>query len=240
MAEKLKAQTEYKYAFENEKDIKSKMTVSELKLLAMQDVEETGVYLLEEQQEKEIEETPLPQFLKQEEPIKGANRGTIYHRVFEKIRFEQIKKETDILTEIEWMQEQAYLTKEEANAVYRKDIFLFVNSKIGQRMRQAEEKGKLWREQPFVIGLPAGKVKQEWKGSQELVLIQGIIDAYFIEEDEIVLVDYKTDWVNSADVLVQKYKEQLAYYQRALEQMTGKKVKEKIIYSVSLGTEVPL
>ena len=91
-----------------------------------------------------------------------------------------------------------------------------------------------------MIGLPAGKVKQEWKGSQELVLIQGIIDAYFIEEDEIVLVDYKTDWVNSADVLVQKYKEQLAYYQRALEQMTGKKVKEKIIYSVSLGTEVPL
>lgn len=244
MAEKLKVQTEYKYAFENEKDIKSKMTVSELKLLAMQASEETetGMYLLGEQKpkEKEMEETPIPQFLKQEEPIKGANRGTIYHRVFEKIRFEHIKKETDILTEIKWMQEQAYLTKEEANVVYRKDIFLFVSSKIGQRMKQAEEKGRLWREQPFVIGLPAGKVKQEWKGSQELVLIQGIIDAYFIEEDEIVLVDYKTDRVNSADELIHKYKEQLAYYQRALEQMTGKKVKEKIIYSVSLGTEVPL
>ncbi len=244
MAEKLKVQTEYKYGFENEKDIKSKMTVSELKLLAMQASEETetGMYLLGEQKpkEKEMEETPLPQFLKQEEPIKGANRGTIYHRVFEKIRFEHIKKETDILTEIKWMQEQAYLTKEEASVVYRKDIFLFVSSKIGQRMKQAEEKGRLWREQPFVIGLPAGKVKQEWKGSQELVLIQGIIDAYFIEEDEIVLVDYKTDRVNSADELIHKYKEQLAYYQRALEQMTGKKVKEKIIYSVSLGTEVPL
>ena len=68
-------------------------------------------------------------------------------------------------------------------------------------------------------------------------MIQGIIDAFFYEGDDIVLVDYKTDFVmkGQEEKLVERYKTQLGYYARALESVTGKKVKEKIIYSFSLG-----
>lgn len=103
-------------------------------------------------------------------------------------------------------------------------------------MKAAEQKKLLYKERPFVIGLPARTVKQQWD-SDEMILVQGIIDAYFEEQDEIVLLDYKTDKVDDGEKLVKKYREQLDYYQKALEQVTGKKVKEKIIYSVTLGEE---
>ena len=97
--------------------------------------------------------------------------------------------------------------------------------------------GKLRREQPFVLSLPANSVNKEFPEGEK-VLIQGIIDAYFIEEDGIVLLDYKTDSVKSGDELVNRYTAQLDYYQEAIEKLTGKKVKERILYSFSLGEEV--
>ena len=72
----------------------------------------------------------------------------------------------------------------------------------------------------------------------ELVLVQGIIDVYFEEEDGLVVLDYKTDRVRTADELVRRYQSQLTYYARALSQITGKAVKEKIIYSFALGKEI--
>ena len=72
----------------------------------------------------------------------------------------------------------------------------------------------------------------------ELILIQGIIDAYFEEPDGLIVLDYKTDKVNNGKELAEKYQEQLRYYAKALEQMSGKKVKEKIIYSFTLKKEI--
>ena len=69
------------------------------------------------------------------------------------------------------------------------------------------------------------------------MLVQGIIDVYFEEEDGLVVLDYKTDQVKALEELTEKYHAQLEYYAKALEQLTGKKVKEKIIYSFTLGTE---
>ena len=80
--------------------------------------------------------------------------------------------------------------------------------------------------------------------SQELVLVQGVIDAYMEEEDGLVLIDYKTDRVPGGragrERLAERYRQQVAYYQRALEQLTGKKVKENIIYSLTLQESVLL
>jgi len=78
--------------------------------------------------------------------------------------------------------------------------------------------------------------------SDERILIQGIIDAYMEEEGGLVLVDYKTDHIGPGEenVLVGRYQMQMDYYERALEQMTGKRVKEKIIYSMTLKKEIPL
>jgi CheY-like chemotaxis protein/anti-sigma regulatory factor (Ser/Thr protein kinase) len=108
------------------------------------------------------------------------------------------------------------------------------------RMKEAMEKGLLHRESQFMMGVPADRIDKELP-SEELVLIQGIIDVWFEEDDGIVLLDYKTDKVRSGDELVSRYKVQLDYYQEALERITDKKVKERIIYSFTLGEaiEVP-
>ena len=96
-------------------------------------------------------------------------------------------------------------------------------------------RGELFREQQFVLSVPAGDIRPEWDvGSQ--VLIQGIIDAYFVEDGHIVLVDYKTDFVKSeeASSLYRKYAVQLDYYETALMRLTHLPVSEKLIYSFCL------
>ena len=96
----------------------------------------------------------------------------------------------------------------------------------------------LRREQPFVISRKAWEIEEKWE-SEETVLVQGIIDAYFYEEDGIVLVDYKTDKAGEKR-LAELYRGQLLDYAQALEGMTGKQVKEKYIYSFTLKKAVLL
>ena len=105
-------------------------------------------------------------------------------------------------------------------------------------MARAQQAGKLYREQPFVLGLPANKLGEDLP-EEETVLIQGIIDVFF-EEDYIVVADYKTDRVETAEELIRRYQVQLDYYAQALERLTGKSVKEKLIYSFALSREIRL
>ena len=104
-------------------------------------------------------------------------------------------------------------------------------------MSRAARAGVLYREQPFVLGVKASSLDPEWDPEEE-VLLQGIIDAYFQEGDSQVLVDYKTDFVKRPEELEKRYQIQLLIYQMALERLTGKKVKEKLIYSFCLNQEV--
>ena len=99
----------------------------------------------------------------------------------------------------------------------------------------------LFREQPFVISRSAAEIDEAWD-PKERVLVQGIIDAYFLEGDEIVLVDYKTDRVRRGEEqkLVDLYHTQLEDYAQALHRMTGRRVKEKYIYSFTLKKEILL
>ena len=96
----------------------------------------------------------------------------------------------------------------------------FCNVIRGKRMQEAARKQKLYREQPFVLGVDAKELYPEEEDG-ELILIQGIIDAYFEEPDGLVVLDYKTDKVNNGKELAEKYQEQLRYYAKALEQMSG-------------------
>ena len=121
-----------------------------------------------------------------------------------------------------------------AECVRVEDIQRFLKGDAGQRMQRAARAGLLWKEQPFVLGVPMDEIYPQKDAacetiSEERVLVQGIIDVYFEENDELVVLDYKTDKVFHAKQLVEKYHAQLEYYARALEQITGKRVKEKII-----------
>ena len=87
-----------------------------------------------------------------------------------------------------------------------------------------------------MLDIPAAQQNPEWS-SQETILIQGVMDAYFYEDGELVLVDYKTDFVQPGQEqkLVETYRKQLLYYAQALERLTGVRVKEKILYSFGAG-----
>jgi ATP-dependent helicase/nuclease subunit A len=107
-------------------------------------------------------------------------------------------------------------------------------------MKAAYNKGCLYREKPFVMGIPAYKIEPDKYTSEELVVVQGIIDAWFIEDDSIVVVDYKTDSVNNIKDLDARYRRQLEYYGEALAKMTGKPIKELVIYSTKFDSSLVL
>ena len=110
----------------------------------------------------------------------------------------------------------------------------FLQSDLAGRMQKADQQNKLYREQPFVLGISADRVETKFP-TEEKVLIQGIIDAFFEEEGELVLVDYKTDSIQSGEELIRRYETQMKYYREALETLTGKNVKEIILYSFALN-----
>ena len=107
-------------------------------------------------------------------------------------------------------------------------------------MKKAYESGTLFREKPIVMGIPARDIDAEKYKSKELVVVQSIIDAWFIEDGEIVVVDYKTDSVKNIKDLDARYRSQLEYYGKALTDMTGLKVKQLVIYSTKFDQELIL
>ena len=129
------------------------------------------------------------------------------------------------------------MTQAAADTINSYDIYVFCQSELCRRMLNAEQQNKLYKEQPFVFAKAAKEVYPEYDSEQE-ILVQGIMDAYFEENDEIVLIDYKTDHVKTEEELVKRYKKQLEIYAESLEQMTGKRVKERILYSFCLGKEI--
>lgn len=172
----------------------------------------------------------------------GAARGTAYHRALECLDLGKLHSREDIRAALKSLLETGYLEQEAYDALDEMVIFTMLNSPLGQRMAKAQRDGRLHREQQFIIGIPAREMGRG--DSQELVLVQGVIDAYMEEEDGLVLIDYKTDRVPGGragrERLAERYRQQVAYYQRALEQLTGKKVKENIIYSLTLQESVLL
>ena len=114
------------------------------------------------------------------------------------------------------------------------DILRFLNSGAGKRMRAAARAGCLWREQPFVLGVPASEIYPEIQ-SEEMILVQGIIDVCFEENGELVVLDYKTDRVRKAEELREKYHAQLDYYAEALEQLLRNRSKRRSFIPLHCG-----
>ena len=125
------------------------------------------------------------------------------------------------------------LAREYRDAVRDQRIVHFLLSPLAYRMWRADRSGRLYREQPFVLGIDAGRLNRELP-AEETVLIQGIIDVFFVEEDGLVLLDYKTDSVDTLEELWNRYETQLDYYKEALQKLMGRPVKEQILYSFHL------
>lgn len=232
LREHLEVQSQYHYPYAEEQKLKLKFTVSELKKRA---------YLQEESGETVYEEpevVPLiPQFLQEEEVLTGASRGSAYHKLLELLNYELSYDENSLTAMMEELQKERKLSDEMVQCIRKADILRFLNSDSGRRMQAAAKRKQLSKEQPFVLGIDAKEIYPDIKGD-ERILVQGIIDVYFEEDGELVVLDYKTDNVRSAKELRDRYHAQLDYYAQALEQLLQEKVKEKIIYSFTLGEEI--
>ena len=226
------------YAHENLAGLFVKTTVSELKKEGMQEEAAEGLTLFPEE-----EVVPyLPQFVReQEETVSGTTRGSAYHRLLEIFPFERQENWTaaKIRTVIEECKADRRLSEEYAAAINVYKIRAFLQTPLAARMAKAAKNNRLHREQPFVLGLSANRLNTDFP-EDETVLIQGIIDVYLEEEDGIVLADYKTDLVKDPKELILRYRVQLDYYEEALVRLTGKCVKEKLIYSFGLEQEITL
>ena len=240
--EEIEKRFSFVYPYKYLEDIPVKVSVSDLKKRSWHDeseLEENISVSAEEQAEEQ--EAPVPAFMaEKQEEYKGAARGTAYHRVMECLDYAEADTEEQLRAQLKRLLESQKMTEQEAECIRIRDIRRFVESGLGQRMKKAAMKKHLYREQPFVIQRSASMLDDGWKN--ETVLVQGIIDAYFMEEEEIVLVDYKTDRVKRGQEqkLINLYHVQLEDYAQALERMTGKRVKEKIIYSFTLQKEILL
>ena len=248
LGENLEEQMDYVYPYQEDGKMKLKFTVSELKKRAYLE-EESG-----EEMYKEPELVPLiPRFMQEEEEgLKGASRGSAYHKLLELLDFSKTYDEHLLKEVIAGFQKTGRLSEEMARCIRPRDILTFLQCESGRRMADAARAGLLYKEQPFVLGVDADVIYPERKEAaqgqnpvgiqetQETILVQGIIDVYFEEEDGLVLLDYKTDRVNSAEELKEKYHAQLDYYAQALEKLRDKPVKEKIIYSFGLRKEIVL
>lgn len=226
------------YAHENLAGLFVKTTVSELKKEGMQEEAAEGLTLFPEEEVVSY----LPQFVReQEETVSGTTRGSAYHRLLEIFPFERQETWTaaKIRTVIEECKADRRLSEEYAAAINVYKIRAFLQTPLAARMAKAARSNRLHREQPFVLGLSANRLNTDFP-EDETVLIQGIIDVYLEEEDGIVLADYKTDLVKDPKELILRYRVQLDYYEEALVRLTGKCVKEKLIYSFGLEQEITL
>ena len=137
------------------------------------------------------------------------------------------------------------ITEKEKQAIYLQTLYTYTKSEIWQELKQAK---LIEREKPFYIMLPAKEIYELEKekntinqNNNDKILVQGIIDLYYINKDnELILLDYKTDYVNNGNELVDKYKVQLEIYKRALEKSLNRKVDKVYIYSLYLQKVLPI
>ncbi|MBS7339320.1 MAG: helicase-exonuclease AddAB subunit AddA [Lachnospiraceae bacterium] len=187
----------------------------------------------------------IPSFISSTEEMSGTDRGSAYHKVMELLDFAKLGecREPDVdkqLNEqLEQFVEEGRLTVQWRESIDNRKIRTFLKSSLAKRMGRAAQLGRLRREQPFVLGLPASRLGGQFPESEQ-VLIQGIIDVFFEEDGRIIVADYKTDRVKAPEELITRYQVQLDYYAQALTRLTGKEVTEKIIYSFALGREIVL
>ena len=235
----------YVYPYEKSTHRSPKYSVSLLKMKAMEEhgkkLSETGqegsavVPEWDEetearQQAKEKPDSPLIQKMKAEGINIGAAIGDSYHHA---LAFYDYSKDISQLSD--------YLSPEEYGLLNQEKLQKFLDSPLGQLFAKAYKENTLYREQHFMQEVEYEKLFPEDGGDNvEKVILQGIIDAFIMEEDGIILVDYKTDRVKDGEELRNRYQKQIDLYSEALEQILGKKVKRRVLYSFSLGEEVDL
>lgn len=230
----------FKYKYEASTKIPTVLTVSELKRTYNQNLND------------EFANTTYipaivrkPAFLEEKRGLTPSEKGIAMHSVMQRLDIDSINSKKDIISQIENMVIKELITEEQAKSIRVEKILKFFNTNLGERILIAHNKTRVYKETPFSIEISSTEIDEGLDKKiyeKENIIVQGIIDGYFEEDGEIVLFDYKTDYVPNGDTasIVEKYRVQIDYYTRALEKILGKKVKERYLYLFSIDSEVIL
>lgn len=229
--EKMKQQLSWQYENAAAASHLSKQTVTEMKRQFESVDRESGSQLLRPR--KSLHDRPA---FMQEKQLTSAEKGTIMHMVMQQINLREPQNEASLEALKLHLLQNEYLRAEQLEAVNNEEILHFFESNLAKRMQNAHT---LYREVPFSMVIPAHEAYSDWEGEDEPVLIQGVIDCLFEDEQGLVLVDYKTDRITgrftngyseAKPVLEKRYKVQIDLYSRAIETIMKTKLQEKYLY----------
>ena len=235
----IKRRLDFRYKYKESFMLPSNVSVSDLKKsLYNSEYEDDTVSIFKEK--------PIlkPRFMQEETGLTSAERGTTVHYIMQKLNLKDVKSEEAIRKQMEFFKECDLLSEEEIKSVEKIRFVNFFRSDLGKRMLKAYNEGKLVkREQPFYTEISSLEVNKELDletYSDEKVRLQGIIDCFFEEDGEIVLLDYKTDYVvlGEEEKIIDRYRVQIKYYKDAVERITGKKVKASYLYLFGINKAV--
>ena len=186
-------------------------------------------------QEETYETVKAEATLEKQTKSGGAGRGTIFHRAMELLDYSLDAEEN-----LQYLSKCGKMSESELKLLDKKAVRAFLGTELADRMRKAFSENRLHREQHFMVGIPARKLIAE-QDSDELQLLQGIIDAYIEEcNGSITLIDYKTDRLTDEEEFKTRYAIQLELYASALTQLTGRSVTQKMIYSTFMNKQIML
>ncbi len=181
-------------------------------------------------------EGKIPEFLKEQKEITSSRKGSLIHLCLEQLEFKEEYNEKKIENFIEMLVQNKYILPKEAEVIDKKLLLDFTKTDLFKDLKNAK---RVYKEKPFYINIKAEEIYK--KETKETILVQGIIDLYYInKENNIILVDYKTDFVKDENELIKKYKKQLEIYKKALEESLEKSVYKVLIYSTHLQRTVEL
>lgn len=219
----LKELLEWKYDYIVDTTLPTKSSVTKIKQEKIK-LEEMlkGI----ESEEVEYKKSYTPKFMQEDKKISNAEKGTLVHLCIQRLDEKKDYELKDIQNMILNLVEKEIITQNEADAIDVNLIYQYTKSKLFEELRQAKE---VHKEQPFYINIPAKDVVSEAENSKKNILVQGIIDLYYIDKnDNLILIDFKTDYIsnepNAKEKILDKYKVQLEIYKTALEQALGRKV----------------
>ena len=224
---KIKQELEWKYKFEESVELPSELSVSKIKEL------KNNVQL----QNQEVS-FAKPNFLIEKTELTGAQKGTIMHLCLQKLNHKEEYDLEKLKRMVKSLVEKEIILQKEADSVNYNKILEFFKSDIWKEMKEAK---LVEQEKAFYFNIKANEIYDV--KSEEDILVQGIIDLYYInKDDELILVDYKTDYVenNNEEILKEKYDIQLAIYKKALEKALDRKVDKVYIYSTWLGRAITI
>ena len=219
----------YKYTFSSSVNVPTKLSVTDIKILKQEKMERIK-YKIPALRD-------IPQF-KEDEGFTRAEIGTIVHFVMQHININESLTPDNISSQIFDMVNKKNLTEKEAKVIDVNKINEFFKTSLGERMKSSP---LVEREVPFVIKKSANEIINTLN-KDDIILIQGIIDCYFLEDEEIVIIDYKTDEIINGDyeIVKKEYSSQILSYKEAVEKITNKKVKGCYLYLFEAGKAVEI